>query len=300
MSGDRMLLEGGIMALGMVATVCIANPCRPGFGSSLLVTIVSMLARTIWFLLLGHERRVSDDTFKRTTVSWLIDAGVLPLFFLGFLRIAMEWGLLWASLRGQDSARRVIYIVSWLLMLFVCGTAIAMVVLILLFPDSREYSEPGLVRAIPTILNNSIFLLVGFGLAWQGRTFHVFFEETPDTREKRRAARTLRRIVGLSAVCALMFLLRALAQLHGMLVYDMEVLPKTAMQETINEILFPTMYYTLPELIPSVVLVLVLAPNKNLRMFEGVTYLPASTSRELGTTFYSTENRETRTQESQS
>jgi len=296
MSGDRMLLEGGVMALGLVITVCIANPCRPGFGSSLLVTIGALLARTIWFLLLGHERRVSNDSFTRTTVSWLIDAGVLPLFFVGFLRIAMEWGLLWASLRGQGRARRVIHILSWALMFFVCGTAIAMVVLTLLFPDTRRYDEGGFIRAIPTILNNSVFLLMGFGLAWQGRTFHVFFAQTPDTREKRRAARTLRRIVGLSVVCALMFFLRALAQLHGLLVYDFKVVPRTETQEMINHILFPTMYHTLPELIPSVVLVLVLAPNRNLRMFvEGLTYLPTT----LGTTLNShTETYET--QESQS
>ena len=71
---------------------------------------------------------------------------------------------------------------------------------------------------------------------------------------------TIKRVELLSLVCTLVFGLRFLLWAWGALVFDFKVLQLQGFSLWLENALYPTCYYTLPEVVASVALLLVLAP----------------------------------------
>jgi len=73
---------------------------------------------------------------------------------------------------------------------------------------------------------------------------------------------TVAKVNRTALVCTIVFGLRFISWLYGSLLFDLEVIPLTDWMLDIDQVFYPTVHYTLPDVVPDVVLLLLLSPNE--------------------------------------
>jgi len=72
---------------------------------------------------------------------------------------------------------------------------------------------------------------------------------------------TLKKVNFTAFICTVIFGIRFISWAYGSLVYNLYLIPETTWMWDLDQIFYPTIHYTLPDIIPDIVLLRLLSPN---------------------------------------
>jgi hypothetical protein len=180
--------------------------------------------------------------------------------FIGLTIVAVEWAALFIALRDKDPA------IMRLTSFFLCGLLVFLQVVAMCLapfypvdwsPDSNSvwYSVDIWLIAVLFFLTSSLFFISGMKF---GRGLDNLVS-LPQRDEKIKF--TLKKVNYTALICTIIFGIRFLSWAYGSLVFDLYLVDEKQWMWDIDQVLYPTVHYTLPDIIPDVVLLLLLSPN---------------------------------------
>jgi len=266
----RWFIEASLVLVAVFIVSLMLTTAKPGHKkvgegkrklNEFVITCVmfALFTRALW--LYGKSRRGKYE-FGYTQALFTVGRISLSAFCLAFILVALEWGTLYRKLRHKDTKclRRSIIVACTLLislqMLYIIlGWALKD------FPADTDnlwyaidykYNVDLLAMIIFFFLTSSLFLFYGIKITKQLRSA----SENNKGKKKKEMRSTLYKVIMVSSVCSLCFGMRCVCCLFISLTYIYKVGPPSL--HTFDQAIYPTLYYTVPEIIPSLTLVYVL------------------------------------------
>jgi len=175
----------------------------------------------------------------------------------------LEWVTLWTTLSGKDP--RKFRIVALAVMSFLLLIQALFIIFFWVSQnqnlDFYNHSWGGNIDQIAisfySFLVAVLFLIYGQQFSGHMKTVTQLSHATSNTKMRL----SLKKVNYVSLLCTLSFAIRFVFWLYGTLVYEVKIVPRGSVEAAIDQALYPTMWYTVPDIVPSLALLKVLCPN---------------------------------------
>jgi len=267
-SSERYIVEGSIITFVFLAsalyvwiqwTAVATGGYKKESSSRRAKTVISciliaLFVRALWMF--GRARPGNWEVMYSATLYFLNRVSLCVLFY-AFSTVCMEWACLFAFIRRDETYRIRRF---WLIGTATLFTTEAVYVACHYTIESLNDEENALWNIDILVLIASYFVI--------GLTFYIYGMKVNSQIEAAEqvmgvgAAETLKKVRVVALVCTVIFAMRFAVWLLGTLMFDWNVIAHTTVLMDIDEIVYPTFYYTIPDVIPSVCVLAVLTPSE--------------------------------------
>jgi len=226
-----------------------------------VILLFGLSTRAVWMI------NMSNGMFS-FPLSFTINRVSLLAIYFGFSLVSLEWVTLWRSLSGGNP--RCIRIISIIFMIFLFILQ-AFFVCLCWISNSREliwYSNTWGNNVDQIALSFYSFVVATFFLFY-GRHFSRQVRSAVHYLSSKRILNTVKKVNIVSFLCAVSFAERTAFWIYGSLVFEIQVLPEGNVEDEIDWMLYPTLWYTVPDILPSLALLVVLTPKQGTEPADG-------------------------------
>jgi len=179
--------------------------------------------------------------------------------FIGLVIVAIEWTALWHTLRERSPIcirLACISISSFLVLIQVVA-----ICLVPFYPvvDWEASQGSGDWYSLDVWFISALFFVTSGLFFMSGVSFRrgmaTFLSQRADIKL------TLNKVNFTAFVCTVVFGIRFLSWAYGDLVFNLYIIPETTWMWDLDQIFYPTIHYTIPDIVPDVLLLHLLSPN---------------------------------------
>jgi len=243
------IVDGVIYGLALIISLFIfwktRHPPQPRKVKLIKVSIVVGFAlRVVWMI--GHAIMNPQPEGDESKLSFILNRIAIAVHFLPFIVVFLDW---LTSLQSQFK-RTIEHCIATLVGLFLFAELVNIILVLAKVVDVNGTSWYDFIDFTVILAFNFALILVL--LCSDSYTLNN------DHSESWRLYSRLRPAV---IICVLCFFLRIIFWIYGSLVYDFQVISSSGAANQIDIIIYPTCWYTIPEILPAFAVLSLLLPT---------------------------------------
>lgn len=226
------------------------NPYRDSNPRNVWILFLVLLCFSLRIYWLMNKASQAESSHAFTVLLFAINRLAFMVLFTAFFIVILGWMSLWTLIQGRTlfSARKLLILVALLYLVQI------LVILISISDDSVTAQHTTSIWYLVDMVTLSV---AGLALSV---SFGYYGAKLEPSMAQSFAPEIIRRWRWIRTTCIACFFVRCIVIIYGTMTFTFEMLPDSDAANLVNAICYPAVYYTVPEIVPGIGLLFMLAP----------------------------------------